>query len=127
VKDDAPIVRAALDATRSNAPRVAVGFSQGAYLALDLVKARREAFRAMVLLGANVNPDAKLLAAAGVTRVVLAASKDEPWHASLEKNAARLAREGVAARFVNLGHVGHMYIADDPAVLREAIAWASAP
>lgn len=130
-KDDAPIVHAAIAATRSDAPRVAVGFSQGAYLALDLAKTKRESFRALVLLGADVSPDEKMLASSGVSRVVLAASKDEPWHASVERSAARLSREGarvgIAARFVNLGHVGHMYVAEDPAVLRDAIAWASAP
>lgn len=125
--DDAPIVRAAIAATRSEAARVAVGFSQGAYLALDLVRTRTESFRALVLLGADVNPDAKMLAASGVGRIVLAASEDEPWHAAVAKNAARLAREGIAARFVSLGHVGHMYVAEDPATLRDAIAWASAP
>ena len=59
-------------------------------------------------------------------RVVLGASKDEPWHASLESRVAKLKRAGIDARFVSLGHVGHIYVGEDPEVLREAIAWASA-
>ena len=126
-KDDASIVHRAVAATRSGAPVVAVGFSQGAYVALDLVRANEARFHGLVLMGADVNPDAKTLRSAGVARVVLAASADEPWHSAVEKNAARLAREGIGCRFVSLGHVGHTYVAEDPAVDREAIAWASAP
>lgn len=127
VNDDAPVVASAIHATRSSAPRVAVGFSQGAYLAVDLIRARAESFRGVVLLGADVTPDAGALKSAGVRRVVLGASAQEPWHAALERNAARLRREGVDARFVSLGNVGHTYVGEDPTVLREAIAWAAAP
>lgn len=126
-RSDASTVRAAIAATGSNAKVVAVGFSQGAYVALDLVRANEARFHGLVLMGADVNPDAKTLRSAGVARVVLAASADEPWHSAVEKNAARLAREGIGCRFVSLGHVGHTYVAEDPAVVREAIAWASAP
>lgn len=130
-KADASIVHAAIAATRSDATVVAVGFSQGAYVALDLVRTNEARFHGLVLMGADVNPDAKTLRSAGIARVVLSASKDEPWHGAVERNAERLsrdgAREGIAVRFVSLGHVRHTYVAEDPAVVREAIAWASAP
>ncbi len=127
VNDDAPIVASAIRATRSSAPRVAVGFSQGAYVALDLIRTRTEIFRGVVLLGADVSPTAAALRSAGVRRVVLGASKHEPWHAALERSAARLRSEGIEARFVSLGNVGHTYVGDDPGVLRDAIAWAATP
>lgn len=126
VQKDDVIVSNAIKATGSSAPRVAVGFSQGAYLTLDLLEKKKESFRSIVLLGASVDPDAKLLKARGVKRVVLGASKDEPWHASLQKRVAKLQRAGIDARFVSLGHVGHIYVGENPEVLREAIAWASA-
>ena len=126
-KSDATIVRAAIAATRSDAKVVAVGFSQGAYVALDLVRTNEARFHGLVLMGADVNPDAKTIRSAGIARVVLSASRDEPWHGAVEKNAERLSREGIACRFVSLGHVRHTYVAEDPAVVREAIAWASAP
>lgn len=126
VQKDDPIVSNAIKATRSTAPRIAVGFSQGAYLTIDLLKKKKESFRSVVLLGASVDPDAKMLRDAGVKRVVLGASKDEPWHASLAQRVAKLKKQGIEARFVSLGHVGHMYIGEDPEALREAIAWASA-
>lgn len=126
VQKDHAIVANAMKATRSTAPRVAVGFSQGAYLTVDLLKKNKESFRSVVLLGASVDPDATMLKDRGVKRVVLGASKDEPWHASLQRSVAKLQRAGIEARFVSLGHVGHIYVAEDPEVLREAIAWASA-
>ena len=128
VERDAPVVHTALTVTRSDAPRVAVGFSQGAYLTLDLIKKKKESFKAIVLLGASVNPDASELRAAGVERVVLGASEDEPWHATLERRAESLKKKGVDVRFVSLGHVGHMYVGEGDeqvSALREAIAWAS--
>jgi poly(3-hydroxybutyrate) depolymerase len=125
VQKDDVIVANAIKATRSNAPHVAVGFSQGAYLTIDLLKKKKESFKSIVLLGASVDPDAKLLKERGVKRVVLGASKDEPWHGSLQKSVAKLQRAGIEARFVSLGHVGHIYVGEDPEVLREAIAWAS--
>jgi len=125
VQKDDVIVRNALAATHSNASRIAVGFSQGAYLTVDLLKKKKESFKAIVLLGASVDPDAKMLREAGVKRVVLGASKDEPWHGALEQRVKKLQRAGIDARFVSLGHVGHMYIGEDPEELREAIAWAS--
>lgn len=125
-RDDAQVVRDAVAATSSDAPVVAVGFSQGAYVALDLVRTKSVRFRALVLLGADVTPDAKLLSSAGITRVVLGGSEHEPWHGAVARHSARLAREGIAARFVSLGRVGHTYVAEDPSVVREAIAWASA-
>lgn len=125
--DDARVVESALGATRSRAPAIAVGFSQGAYVALDLASADRARFRALVLVGADVDPDARMLAARGVRRIVLGATRTEPWRAALERRAAILRRDGLAARFVDLGRVGHTYVGDDPDVLRDAIAWAAEP
>jgi predicted esterase len=126
VQKDDVIVSSAIKATRSTAPRVAVGFSQGAYLTVDLLKKHKESFASIVLLGASVDPSAKMLKGRGVKRVVLGASKDEPWHGTLQKRVSKLQRAGIEARFVSLGHVGHIYVGEDPEVLREAIAWASA-
>lgn len=126
-KADASVVHAAIAATKSDSKVVAVGFSQGAYVALDLVRTNEARFHGLVLMGADVSPDAKTIRSAGIARVVLSASEDEPWRSSVEKSADRLGREGIAARFVSLGHVRHSYVAEDPSVVREAIAWASAP
>lgn len=117
-------IRAAEEKGASSEPGVAVGFSQGSYVALDLVKARFATFRGLVLLGAELHPNVKTLRDAGVLRVALGAGQLDAPHASLMEEALRMENEGLEARFFDLGHVGHTYVVDDSAVLRDAIAWA---
>lgn len=106
---------------------VAVGFSQGSYVVLDLVKTSFASFRGLVLLGAELHPNVKTLRDAGVKRVALGAGRyDSIPYASLQDEAVRLENEGLEARFYDLGKVGHTYLVDDPSVLRDAIAWAAA-
>jgi predicted esterase len=103
---------------------VIVGFSQGAYVALDLVRARLGRYRGLVLIGADVEPAKVLLDAAGVGRIVLAAGALDASYAPLQRAAARLRREGMDVRFVDLGRIGHSYQTTDKEALRDAIAWA---
>jgi predicted esterase len=108
----APVVEGALRAARANGassePGIAVGFSQGSYVALDLVKARLAKFRGLVLLGAELHPNAKTLKDAGVMRIALGAGQyDHVAHASLVEEATRLSNEGIETRFFDLGRVGH--------------------
>jgi predicted esterase len=117
-------LRAAQASGASTEPGVAVGFSQGSYVALDLVKARLAKFRGLVLLGAEMHPNAKTLRDAGVQRIALGAGSLDDAHASLVEEAARLSNEGVETRFFELGHVGHTYAVEDTSILRDAIAWA---
>lgn len=109
----------------SSEPGVAVGFSQGGYVTLDLVRAGRGHFRGLVLIAApEAHPSATALKAAGVKRVVLASGRQDAAYKVLEADAKRLASEGMETRFLDLGNVGHTYDAEDPDALRDAIAWA---
>ena len=118
--------RAAERRGASSEPGVAVGFSQGGYVALDLVKTRLGRFRGLVLIAApEAHPSAQRLKDAGVARVALAAGSLDAAYAPLVADTARLASEGIEARFFDLGRVGHTYAAEDPDVLREAITWAA--
>lgn len=108
----------------SSEPGVAVGFSQGSYVALDLVKTGRAKFRGLVLLGAEMHPSAERLRAAGVTRVVLAAGTQDGAYASMKEEAKKMNVDGLEVRFVDLGNVGHTYAAENTDALRDAIAWA---
>ena len=102
-----------------------MGFSQGGYVALDLVKTRQARFRGLVLIAApEAHPSAQRLRESGVVRVALAAGAEDAAYAPLVEDAKRLQREGMEARFYDLGRVGHTYAADDTTTLREAIAWA---
>jgi predicted esterase len=103
---------------------VIVGFSQGAFVALDLVRARLGRYRGLVLIGADVDPSKEALDAAGVGRIVLAAGELDASFAPLQRAAARLRRAGADARFVDLGRIGHSYATTEKEALRDAIAWA---
>jgi len=102
---------------------VLVGFSQGAYVALDLVHASLGRYRGLVLIGAEVEPSAAVLAAGGIDRVVLAAGDLDAASLPMRRAAERL-RHSVDVRFVSLGRIGHSYETTDREALRDAIAWA---
>jgi pimeloyl-ACP methyl ester carboxylesterase len=109
----------------SKEPGVAIGFSQGGYVVVDLLRTHRARFRGIVLIAAHQqHPSAQMLREAGVERVALAAGAYDMAHDPLVLDAKRLEREGISTRFFDLGRVGHTYAAEDPNVLREAIAWA---
>ena len=119
-------LRAAQDRGASTEPGVAVGFSQGGYVALDLVKTGQARFHGLVLIAApEAHPSAQRLRDAGVVRVALAAGSEDAAYGPLVEDTKRLEREGMEVRFYDLGRVGHTYAAEDTATLREAIAWAS--
>lgn len=107
-----------------SAPGVVVGFSQGSYVALELVRAGLGRYRGLVLLAADVAPTAAELRGAGVSRVALGAGDRDAASLPLRRTVERLAAEGFEARFVSLGAVGHTYTAEDPSALADAIAWA---
>jgi predicted esterase len=118
-------LRAAEEQGASSEPGVAVGFSQGAYVALDLVKTHQARFRGLLLIAApEAHPSAQKLREAGVLRVALAAGRQDAAYAPLTLDAQRLQREGIEARFYDLGNVGHTYATEETSTLREAIAWA---
>ena len=128
VFEQSPVVKRALRAAvaqgSSPEPGVAVGFSQGSYVALDLVNARLAKFRGLVLLGAELHPSAKTLHDAGVQRVALGAGSLDGAYASLVEEAQRLATDGLEVRFFDLGRVGHTYAAENTTALHDAITWA---
>jgi pimeloyl-ACP methyl ester carboxylesterase len=108
----------------SNSANVLVGFSQGSYLAVDLVNHRLGNYRGLVLVAAEVEPSADVLRDAGVKRVALAAGQLDGSYAPLRRTAERLRRQGVDVRFVDLGKIGHTYQTTETAALASAIAWA---
>jgi len=128
VFEQSAVVASALKAARAQGasakPGVAVGFSQGGFVAVDLVNARLAKFRGLVILGADVHPSPKALKAAGVVRIALGAGKADATYAALQEETSRLASEGIDVRFFDLGDVGHTYAAENTDALRTAIAWA---
>jgi predicted esterase len=103
---------------------VLVGFSQGAYVALDLVHGHLGRYRGLVLIGADVAPSYATLEAARVGRIVLAAGDLDGASGPMKRATERLVREGMDARFVSLGRIGHSYATSEREALRDAIVWA---
>jgi len=104
---DATLARALHHAHDAPGARVLVGFSQGAYTAVSLLRATPGRWTAVALVGAEVRLDARTIRRAGVRRVALAAGRYDQAARAMRETAAALRRDGVDARFVSLGEVGH--------------------
>jgi predicted esterase len=109
----------------ASAPTVLVGFSQGAWIALDLARQTPSRYRGLLLIGADVEPRPADLRAAGVVRIALAAGAYDMAAAPMAQKAKALAAAGVDARWVSLGTVGHTYVADadHAGAITAALAW----
>ncbi|MEO8877682.1 MAG: hypothetical protein ABI461_18965, partial [Polyangiaceae bacterium] len=108
-------------------PRVVIGFSQGGYIARNLIRAQPGKFRAAMFIGADIETTADEFRKAGISRVAFAAGRYDMMRKPLEKEAATLKAAGFPSRFVDLGAVGHTYApAQNGDELRDAIAWLEA-
>lgn len=131
VVDDAlsALASAHPDRVDLRAPTVLAGFSQGAWTALELVRATPARYRGVLLIGADVEPDVASLRASGVRRLVLMAGSRDGAASAMLATARRIAATSGApeTRFVSLGAVGHTYVGENEAPLREALEWLEAP
>ncbi|MBV9945696.1 MAG: hypothetical protein JOZ69_02485 [Myxococcales bacterium] len=127
----APSVHAAMRAAESLAPgkldRAApgtmLGYSNGAYFAVEMARGEPGRWTGLVLLSMHVELDAGALRAAGVRRVVLAAADRDGAHDSMRAQAEHLTAAGFPARFMSLGPGGHEFPRDMSARMCVAIAW----
>ncbi len=105
--------------------RILVGFSQGGYVARAIYGERPNAFRGMMVLGADVRFARADLERAGVRRVALGAGRFDATFAPLRRATEALAAEGFPVRFVDLGDVGHTYVAAPTSALAisHALSW----
>ncbi len=125
-------IRAALAAAEALAPGrldrsgagTLIGYSNGAYFAAEVASAEPGRWSGLILLSMKLDLDARRLQAAGVERVVLAAGEHDGARASMVGTAERLARAGLAARFMSLGPGGHELPSDMADRMCDAIAWA---
>jgi predicted esterase len=115
-------------------PGVLIGWSRGAFAARDILYTATSdkahaglatRFRGLVLLAAHVTPDASRLRAAGITRVVMAAGDYDGARPTMTAAVATLARAGIAARYVSLGKIGHVWPEDFDGRMGAAITWAA--
>ncbi len=112
------------NAIDAKAPRVLIGFSQGAYVARNLILAQRGRYRAALFSGADISTTAESFRAAGVERVAFAAGRNDMMRKPLEAEHAKPRAAGFPARFVDLGAVGHTYVpANGASDLEATIEW----
>lgn len=100
-----------------------IGFSLGAFVALDVAEHSHGEWKRLVLIGAFVKPNAKKLKEAGVESVLLASGDWDMSRDEMKKQTRLLERQGIRARYVGMGPVGHWFAKDMDAWLRDALAW----
>ncbi|MDP9000169.1 MAG: hypothetical protein M3O46_08665 [Myxococcota bacterium] len=127
----APSVHAALHAAEVVAPGkldrsgdgTLVGYSNGAYFAVQIAESEPRKWTGLVLLDMHLVIDAARLRASGVRRIVLAAGDRDAARASMQALAERVDAQGLPTRFMSLGGVGHQFPDDMEARMCVAIAW----
>jgi predicted esterase len=127
----APQLRAALKAADGLAPGkldrsgggTLVGYSNGAYFAVEVAMAEPGKWTGLVLLSMRVDLDVPRLRAAGIRRIVLAAGEKDGVRASLQALAERTDAAGLPTRFASLGPGGHEFPSDMSARMCDAVAW----
>jgi predicted esterase len=100
-----------------------IGFSQGAFLAVDMIKRSKGPWSSLILIGASIEIDARSLREAGVRRVLLAAGDYDGARPAMQRATASLVQAGFDAKFTSLGPVGHQFAFDMNAWMKEALAW----
>jgi predicted esterase len=103
--------------------RTLIGYSLGAYRALEIAQSTPQQYPRVMLIGAKVTLNQKLLAENGVARVLLSAGGWDMMHDPMQREAERAARSGVRARFLDLGPVGHAFTATFANYLPIALGW----
>lgn len=106
--------------------RTLIGYSLGAYRALDIVQQAGGKYPRVMLIGAKIFASQRLLKANGVERLLLSAGAADMTFQHMQKEALRLSRAGVGARFLSLGAVGHFFTPSFQSYLPEALAWLNA-
>jgi predicted esterase len=124
------IERAVLRATRVLAERVdqsrgrtLVGYSLGAFRALELAESGARSYPRVMLIGARIHPSPKRLRDSGIERLLLSAGTWDMMHDHMQSEARRLARAGVPVRFLGLGPVGHAFTPSFQGYLPLALEW----
>jgi predicted esterase len=97
-----------------------IGFSLGAFVAMDVVNRAPTRWSRVVLLGAKIVPDPRALSR-GSTRLILGAGEFDLSFSHMTLASRRLRKVGIDATFRSLGRVGHRFADDMDAWLSDAL------
>ena len=103
--------------------RTLIGYSLGAFRALELAERGAGRYPRVMLIGAKILPNQKRLREAGVDRLLLSAGRADMMHAHMQREARRLLRSGYGARFLELGSAGHFFTPSFQDYLPQALDW----
>jgi predicted esterase len=101
--------------------RTLIGFSLGAFVAMDLANRAPSRWSRVLLLAAKVTPEPRALGR-GSSRFVFAAGDLDLSSAHMQRTARRLSADGIDATFLSLGRVGHRFADDMEGWLERAYA-----
>jgi predicted esterase len=107
--------------------RTLIGYSLGAFRALELAQHAAGKYPRVMLIGAKILPSQKLLRQNGVERLLLSAGSWDMMHDHMRRETERLERAGFTTRFLGLGPVGHAFTPSFAEYLPEALRWLNAP
>jgi predicted esterase len=103
--------------------RTLIGYSLGAFRALSLAERGAGKYPRVMLIGAKVYPNQRLLRENGVQRLLLSAGAWDMMNHHMQRQTRRLARGGFSAHFLNLGPVGHFFTPSFGEYLPQALSW----
>ena len=103
--------------------RTLIGYSMGAFRALQIAQASSGKYPRVMLIGANISVNQSLLTQNGVERLLLCAGNWDMTHDHMQREAERLRRAGLSARFLDLGPVGHFFTPSFANYLPSALSW----
>ena len=111
------------DAVDETHGRTLIGYSLGAFRALELAQHGAGKYPRVMLIGAKILPSQKLLRENGVERLLLSAGSADMMHDHMQRETQRLLRGGFTTRFLGLGPVGHAFTPKFVEYLPEALRW----
>ncbi|HEY0463704.1 MAG TPA: hypothetical protein VGC79_05820 [Polyangiaceae bacterium] len=103
--------------------RTLIGYSMGAFRALGIAQSAHGKYPRVMLIGAKIALDQRKLEDNGVRRLLLCAGSWDMMHDHMQRETARVRRAGLAARFLDLGPVGHGLTASFGNYLPAALSW----
>jgi predicted esterase len=103
--------------------RTLIGYSLGAFRALTLAERGAGKYPRVMLIGAKILPQQKLLRENGVERLLLSAGSWDMMHEHMRRQSERLLRGGFTVRFLGLGPVGHAFAPTFAEYLPRALSW----
>lgn len=118
---------AALGQVDETSGRTLIGYSLGAFRALELAQHGAGKYPRVMLIGAKILPSLKLLHENGVERLLMSAGSWDMMHDHMRHETERLARAGLTTRFLGLGPVGHAFTPSFADYLPEALRWLHEP